>query len=113
MLQKKGLEMKGIVNAIYRHVNAKGVEQLITEMTLKNGRKATEIVTELSDGNKGVRIIERDFLGCPEKVIDNVFGRKETYVPAYPEREKGVFQYTEDNIRSYFPNISFEKLCEY
>lgn len=103
-----------IATTMYRKVNPQGIEQFVSEFLMKDGRRATEIISKLDDaGNKAIRIIERDFIGYPEKVIDEVSGTKKVYVPAYPEREKGVFEYTEDNVKNYFPNISFESLCEY
>ena len=98
----------------YKTVSPRGVERTINEFRTKSGEYVTQIVTKLDNcGTEGIREIEKDFLGIPKQVVDNVFGRREVYVRAYPERPQGVFQYTEDNMRTYFPNISFESLCQY
>lgn len=106
--------MNGIrFNSVKEQINPKGLKQVITKFTRQNGTSGTEIVTVLdSAGNKGIRTINRDIHGIPEEVIDEVYGRMEKYVSAYPERKNGIFQYS-GNERSYFPNIELKDLCKY
>lgn len=101
------------VSLIREQVSPKGLKQIVTEFSTKNGKLGTEIVTILDEaGNKGIRTIERDCFGKPEKVVDDVYGRLETYVPAsYPYA--GVIQKTKGCPDVYFRNISIDKLCEY
>ena len=102
-----------IASSTYTRINPKGLEQTITEFKTSAGKLGTEIVTALDRETKGTRIIERDIVGTPERVIDTVGNRHEVYVNAYPERPCGVFQYNEDNVKSYFPNINWNDLCSY
>ena len=97
------------INAIRQGTNLRGLHQVATEYTLKNGKRGTEIVTNLDvQGNKGVRDIQRNIYGEIEKVVDDTYRRHEEYVSAYPN---GIFQYTKDGKRSFFPNITLESLC--
>ena len=100
------------VNAIQEQVNPKGLKQLITEFSYKNGKRGTEIVTKLdANGSVGIRTIERDCFGNPEKVIDNVYGRLETYVPAsFPNI--GIIQKAEGKPDA-FCTTTMDKLCQY
>ena len=101
------------VELIQEKVNPKGLKQVVTEFGLKNGKHGTEIVTTLdAEGNKGIRTILRDCFDNPEKVIDNVYGRVETYVPA-PFPSIGVIQKAEGKPDVYFRNINMDKLCQY
>lgn len=101
------------VNSIGEQVTPKGFKQLITEFSLKNGKRGTEIITTLdTKGNKGIRTIERDCFGYPEKVTDKVYGRVEVYVPA-PDSNIGVIQKVEGRPDVYFRNITMDKLCQY
>lgn len=107
--------MNGIrcVNLVKEQASPKGLRQVVTEFTRKNGTSGTEIVTVLdSAGNKGIRTIERDAFGIISDITDRAYGRTEKYVSAYPERKNGIFQYS-GNERSYFPNIELKDLCEY
>ena len=100
------------VNLIYEQINPKGLKQFITEFSLKNGKTGTEIVTMLgSNCRKGIRTIERDCFGSPERVIDNVNGRIETYTPA-PRPHSGVMQQVKGMPDSYL-DISMDELCQY
>ena len=102
------------VNSISEQVNPRGLKQIITEYCTKDGARGTEIITKLdSKGNKGIRNIQRDTFGAPKEVLDEVYGRYEKYVSAYPAYTKGVFQYTKDGVKSYLPNVSMESLCRY
>lgn len=102
-----------IITSTRTVVNPKGLIQIINEFKTKTGL-GTEIITQLDkQGNNGIRTIERDALGVPQQVTDLVYGRVERYQRAYPERANGVFQFSADNIRTYFPNISFDSLCKY
>ena len=101
------------VNSIREQITPKGLKQVITEFSLKGGNRGTEIVTTIdANGSKGIRTIERDCFGRPEKVVDNVYGRTETYIHA-PFPNIGVIQKVEGKPDVYLRNISMDKLCQY
>ena len=101
------------VNHIREQINPKGLKQIITEYNLKNGDKGTEIITNLdSQGNKGIRTISRDYFGKPTCVTDEVYGRKEVYIPA-PYPNTGIIQKSKGNPNTPYSNISIEDLCKY
>ena len=108
--------MNGIrcINLVKEQASPKGFRQVVTEFTRKNGTSGTEVVTVLnSEGDKGIRTIERDAFGIISSITDRVFGRPpERYVSAYPERKNGIFQYS-GNERSYLPDIELKDLCKY
>ena len=85
-------------------------KRIINQFSKKNGKTETEIITKLNDGNKNIRTIFQDTMGNIEKVVDNVFGRTETYTQA--PNKPGVIQ-TFDDIRIYFPQISIERLAKH
>ena len=75
--------------------------QCINEYLTEEGQKMTEIITDLGQGKNGVREIYKDALGIPNKVIDRVFGREETYTF---ENIKGVVQQkNEDGVLTELP----------
>ena len=87
-----------------------GTVYFATDDTTKNGKKGTEIITDLGQGNKGIRTIERDCFGKPEKVIDECYGRQEIYTPESPIYPMGVFQTSKDGCKTYFPD---KKLADF
>ena len=102
------------INSVKEQVNPRGLRQIVTEFSHKDGTSGTEIITMFDDmGTSGIRTIKRDVFGIPSRVIDKVYGRTEEYVSAFPEYNEGVFQYSEGMVRSYFPNINFVDLCKY
>ena len=102
------------ISSITNQVNPRGFKQVVTEYYLKNGNMGTEIVTTLdAEGNKGIRTIERDCIGIPKKIIDDVYGRHEEYISAHPEYPTGIFQLDKNNIKTYYPNVSLEHLSRY
>ena len=80
------------------------MKQVITQYTMNNGKKGTEIITDLGQGYKGIRTIEKDTFGNIEKVIDDFYGRKEIYTSAFPIYPKGIFQFSKDGFKMYFPD---------
>lgn len=106
--------MEGIrcINLIREQINNKGMKQVITEFSHKNGTLGTEIVTELDNrGNKGIRTIKKDIFGVPRSFVDQVYGRTEEYVCAYPDY--GVYQITDGIRTGYYPNVRIMDLCKY
>ena len=102
------------VKSVYSKLNTQGLKQTVIEYNAHNGNHGTKIITELDKaGNKSIRDIERDNVGTPRRVIDELYGKKEIYVPAFSEHQQGVFLYSEDNVKTYFPNIVFSDLCKY
>lgn len=102
------------VNSIREQVNPRGLKQLITEYTTKDGKRGTEIITNLdAQGNKGIRTIERDIFDKVEKVTDDIYGRCEEYTRAFPIYNKGIFQSSKDGLKTYFPEKTLESLCRY
>jgi len=77
----------------------------VKEYSLKNGKHITEIITRLGKDNEGIREIYKDTLGYPEKVVDRVFGRLETYYPA----RVGVVQES-DGVKTPLPEITMDML---
>ena len=100
------------INAIRQGINLKGMKQEVIEYTLKNGKRGTEIVTNLDfQGNKGIRDIQRNIYGEIEKVVDDTYGRHEEYVSAYPYYSNSIFQYDKEGKRTLFRNVTLESLC--
>lgn len=83
----------------------------VIKYTLKNGKRGTEVFTQISDNTKS-RTVEIGLDDLPERVYEYTGTERFTYLPAYPIRPNGVFRYNEQFMRTYFPQISFKKLCE-
>ena len=81
----------------------------VNEYMLKSGKYITEIITDLGQGQKGVREIYRNSQKANdvEKVVDQVFGRLEIFYPG----KIGVIQEI-DGVKFSFPDISIEKLVK-
>lgn len=100
------------IHSIQERTNSRGLKQRITEFSLKNGKQGTEIVTKLdAKGNKGIRTIERDCFGRPEKVTDDVYNRHDVYVRG--TFGNGVIQKVEGYPDSPMYNISLDDFCKY
>ena len=107
--------MEGIkfIKSMYAEMKSPGLKEVVTEYIARSGNHCTKIESIDGAGTKMERIIVRGAADQPTKVIDNIFGKKETYIPAFPDRPQGVFLYSEDNVKTYFPNINFDDLCRY
>lgn len=77
----------------------------VNEYKLKSGKHITEIITDLGK-DKSVREIYKDVLGNPEKVVDRVFGKVETYYPS----QAGIVRRNSDGVETFVPNLTVDKL---
>lgn len=80
--------------------------RIVNEYCLKSGKHITEIITDYGSKGKEVKEIHKDFLGYPEKIIDNVFGKINTY---YPSRS-GVIQVSDGKETKLPPFYTMENL---
>lgn len=87
----------------------KNGKRTINEYVLKSGKYITEIITDLGQGQSGIREIYKNSSKATdiEKVVDNVFGRLEVFYPS----KLGVIQEI-DGVKLSFPNISIDKLVK-
>ena len=84
-------------------------KQTINEYMLKSGKYITEVITDLGQGQTGIREIFRNSSKANdvEKVVDKVFGRLEVF---YPGRV-GVIQEV-DGMKCSMPDITIDKLIK-
>lgn len=76
--QNKG----GIMEPIRCLLNTSSINnKTVNEYCLKSGKHITEIITDLGNNNQSIKEIYKDTLGCPEKIVDKVFGKLEIYYP--------------------------------
>ena len=90
-------------------ISPKGYHQTINHCRI-GGRRVTEVITNLGDGQQGIRKIYYDIIGAePERIVDTVAGRCEIYTSGAPERPYDVIQEIE-GIKCYLP-FTLEKLA--
>ena len=105
------LDFPKVILSTTSKVSKNGHSQIINYCRIA-GRRVTEVITDLGNGNKGVREIFYDRIGVnPERIVDRVAGRCEIYTSAAPERPYSVKQEI-DGIISYLPNVTLEKLAD-
>ena len=107
--------MEGIkfIKSMYAEMKSPGLKEVVTEYIARSGNHCTKIESIDGAGTKMERIIVRGAADQPTKVIDNIFGKKETYVPAFSEHSQGVYLYDEENKKTFLPHIPFDLLCRY
>lgn len=84
-------------------------KQTINEYVLKSGKYITEVISDLGNGQTGVREIYKSSPNIKdvEKVVDQVFGRLEIFYPS----KVGVIQEIE-GVKFSVPNTSIETLIK-
>ena len=84
-------------------------KQTINEYMLKSGQYITEVITDLGQGQTGVREIYKNSSKATdvEKVVDKVFGRLEVFYPG----KIGVIQEV-DGMKCSMPDITIDKLIK-
>lgn len=77
----------------------------VNEYLLKSGKHITELITDLGNNNKRIKEIHKDILGNPEKIIDNVFGKLETFYPG----KVGIIRES-DGVKTEIPYMTMEMM---
>lgn len=77
----------------------------VNEYRLNNGKHVTEILTKVGK-DTNVKKIYKDALGYPEKIIDKVFGKLETYYPS----QSCIIKRTSDGKEETLPLLALDKL---
>lgn len=84
-------------------------KQTINEYMLKSGKYITEVITDLGQGQIGVREIYKNSsrVDDVEKIVDRVFGRLEVFYPS----KLGVIQEIE-GVKISLPDTHISKLLK-
>lgn len=84
-------------------------KQTINEYMLKSGKYITEVITDLGQGQMGIREIYKNSsrVDDVEKIVDRVFGRLEIFYPS----KLGIIQEI-DGVKISLPDTPISKLLK-